>query len=79
MAEKRPGLHGVCPLDGKVSAVHHQGRFWLFLRANLARTGGARHVMVTSSADLQTWSELQWLDIPVSYTHLRAHETLMNR
>ena len=36
-------------------------RFWLYARANLHATGGARHVQVSSSADLRSWSNWEVL------------------
>ena len=36
-------------------------RFWLYARANLHATGGARHVQVSSSADLRRWSNWEVL------------------
>ena len=43
--------------------LHHdrRERFWLYARANLHATGGARHVQVSSSADLRSWSNWEVL------------------
>ncbi|MGB1604893.1 MAG: hypothetical protein ACPIOQ_69815, partial [Promethearchaeia archaeon] len=48
-------------MDGKLSAVHWRGEVWLFARANLSPTGGARHVQVSHSSDLRSWSSWEAL------------------
>ena len=37
-----------CPYDGRSWLVRWRGRLWLYVRANAAAEGGARHVHVTS-------------------------------
>ena len=60
--EYRSTVHagsGTCQMDGKLSAVQFRGDVWLFARANMARTGGARHVQAAHSLtdpSLQSWS-----------------------
>ena len=50
--------HPACEFDGRLSLVHHNGRFWLYARANPATTG-QRFVQVTSSVDGQNWSPFE--------------------
>ena len=55
LLEMRPKIASV--------ALHRdrRERFWLYARANLHATGGARHVQVSSSADLRSWSNWEVL------------------
>ena len=63
-----------CPFDGKPWAVRWRGRLMLYVRANAARNGGARHVHVSFLDEQQlsrsandgvatAWSRLQLLNI----------------
>ena len=63
--ERRTKFSGYCEFDGQFSAVYFNGRFLLYGRANLAATGGARHVQMTSApADLSSWSPFKVVHLP---------------
>jgi len=66
--ERRMQRRGLCEFDGKLSVVYWRERFWLYARANLHATGGARHVQVSSSADLRSWSNWELLRFDGVYT-----------
>lgn len=53
-----------CEYDGKLSVVRFGRSTLLFTRSNLARSGGARHVQVTRSADgVHGWERFEQLQI----------------
>ena len=63
--EKRTKFVGFCEFDGSLSAVYYRNRFFVYARANLAASGGARHVQVTSAPDgLRAWSRFQLVNLP---------------
>jgi hypothetical protein len=63
--ERRTKFAGFCEFDGQFSAVYFNGRFMLFGRANLAASGGARHVQMASAPDsLSSWSRFQLVQLP---------------
>ena len=47
--ECRKGRRGACEFDGKVSVAYFRRRWLLFVRSNLARSKGGRHVQVAQS------------------------------
>ena len=52
-----------CEFDGRLSLVHHKGRWLLFARANPTERGN-RYVQVTQSSDgLRTWSPFKMLEM----------------
>ena len=53
---------GACEFDGRVSLAHYQGKFWLYVRANLARRG-QRFVQVASSLDTRVWSRFELISL----------------
>ena len=63
--ERRSKFAGYCEFDGQFSAVYFRGRFLLYARANMAPSGGARHVQVASApADLSAWSPFRTVQLP---------------
>ena len=50
-----------CAWDGRMSLVHHHGRYLLYARDNIAR--GVRGVQVSESSDGLSWSAFQSLQI----------------
>ena len=52
---------GQCRYDGRLSLAHHNGRFWLYARANVFQ--GGRAVQVTSSADGVTWAPFKLISV----------------
>ena len=59
---KRDDGRLACEFDGRLSAVRHRGRTWLYARANPGLSG-QRYVQATSSSDLVHWAPFKLLEI----------------
>src|SRR5678809_348265 len=73
-----PGILDPTTVQGPLLGIFMTGPLGVFLGGHVGVLWSARHQKQT------TWTELGWLavfgglDLPVSYTHLRAHETGRN-
>ena len=62
-------MRTACEFDGRLTLVHHRGRFFLYTRLNSARSGH-RFVQMTSSVDLRSWSRF----VPIAVEGYNSHE-----